>query len=105
MRLVVATPLYPPEVGGPATFAKVIEEELPKRGWSVETIKFNDVRHLPKLIRHIAYMRRIKRAAKNADAVLALDPVSVGLPALYAARRTGKPFYVRIAGDYAWEQG
>ncbi len=105
MKLVLATPLYPPEAGGPATFAKTLEEELPKHGWAVETIKFADVRYLPKFLRHIAYMRRVKRAARMADVVLALDPVSVGLPACIAAKMVGKPFYVRIAGDYAWEQG
>lgn len=105
MKLAVATPLYPPEAGGPATFAKVIEEELPKRGWTVDVIKFGDVKHLPKLVRHIAYMQSVKAAAEKADAVLALDPVSVGLPALYAAQSAGKPFYLRIGGDYAWEQG
>ncbi len=105
MKLVVATPLYPPEAGGPATFAKVLEEELPKRGWEVETVKFGDVKHLPKIVRHIAYAHRVRRAARRAHAVLALDPVSTGLPALWAARRAGKKFFVRVAGDYAWEQG
>jgi glycosyltransferase involved in cell wall biosynthesis len=103
--LVVATPLYPPEAGGPATFAKVLEEELPARGFEVRTVKFGEVRHLPKLIRHIAYARRVREALRGADAVLALDPVSVGVPALWAARRAKKPFYLRVGGDYAWEQG
>lgn len=103
--VVIATPLYPPEIGGPATYAKILEEELPKRGLSVELIKFSDVRHLPKLIRHIAYYRRVLRAARSADLVFALDPVSVGFPAALAARKAGKPFFVKIVGDYAWEQG
>ena len=35
----------------------------------------------------------------------ALDPVSVGLPASLAALVLGKKFILRVAGDYAWEQG
>ena len=105
MKLVLATPLYPPEGGGPATFAKTIEEELPKRGLAVVLVKFSDVRHLPKLVRHIAYGWRVWRAAHDADLILALDPVSVGLPALVVSRLLGCPFYLRIGGDYAWEQG
>jgi glycosyltransferase involved in cell wall biosynthesis len=105
MRLVIATPLYPPEIGGPATYAKLLEEGLPGKGIEVELVKFSDVRHLPKIIRHIAYYRRVLRAARSADVVLALDPVSTGLPAMKAARRAGKPFLVKIVGDYAWEQG
>ena len=105
MKLVIATPLYPPEIGGPSTYAKLLFEGLPARGIEVKLVKFSDVRGLPKLVRHYAYYRRVFRAAKNADAVLALDPVSVGLPASRAAQKAGKPFVVKIVGDYAWEQG
>ena len=105
MKLVIATPLYPPEIGGPATYARILEEGLPARGVEVELVKFGDVRRLPKFIRHYVYYRRVLRAARRADLVLVLDPVSVGLPAMYAARKAGKPFVVKIVGDYAWEQG
>ena len=105
MKVVIATPLYPPEIGGPATYAKLLFEGLPTKGIEVELVKFNDVRHLPKIIRHFIYYRQVLRAARNADVVLALDPVSVGLPAMWAAQKAGKPFVVKIVGDYAWEQG
>jgi glycosyltransferase involved in cell wall biosynthesis len=105
MKLVIATPLYPPEIGGPATYAKALEEGLPGKGIEVELVKFSDVRHLPKMIRHLAYYRRVLAAARCADLVLALDPVSTGLPAMRAAKRVGKPFVVKVVGDYAWEQG
>lgn len=105
MKLVVATPLYPPEIGGPATYVRELEEGLPSRGIELKIVKFSEVRHLPKLVRHYAYYRRILAALRDADAVLALDPVSVGLPAHFAAKRLGKPLVVKIVGDYAWEQG
>lgn len=105
MKIVIATPLYPPDIGGPATYAKLLEEGLPLKGVEVELVKFSGVRHLPKLIRHYVYYRRVLRALQHADAVLALDPVSVGLPALYAAKKLKKPLIVKIVGDYAWEQG
>ncbi len=105
MRLVIATPLYPPEIGGPATYVRELENGLPARGIEVITIKFSDVRHLPKVVRHYVYYRKVLAALKTADAVLALDPVSVGLPAMKAAQKLKKPFVVKIAGDYAWEQG
>jgi glycosyltransferase involved in cell wall biosynthesis len=105
MKLVIATPLYPPEIGGPATYAKLLFEGLPAKGIEVDLVKFSEVRHLPKLIRHFVYYRRVLRAARGADVVLALDPVSVGLPAMWAAKKANKPFVVKIVGDYAWEQG
>ncbi|MCX6787559.1 MAG: glycosyltransferase family 4 protein [Candidatus Kaiserbacteria bacterium] len=105
MKIVIATPLYPPEIGGPATYAKLLIEGLPAKGIEIELVKFSEVRHLPKIIRHYAYYRRVLKAARHADVVLALDPVSVGLPAMCAAKKARKPFVVKIVGDYAWEQG
>ncbi len=105
MKLVVATPLYPPEIGGPATYVRELERGLPERGIEVSVVKFSEVRHLPKLVRHYAYYRQVRAALKSADAVLALDPVSVGYPAYHAARSLKKPLLVKIVGDYAWEQG
>lgn len=105
MRVVVATPLYPPEIGGPATYAKLLEEGLPHRGIDVTVVRFSDVRHLPKLLRHVAYWRHVRRAFLDADIALALDPVSVGLPTMLAAQSLRKPYVVKVVGDYAWEQG
>ncbi|MGB4076501.1 MAG: glycosyltransferase family 4 protein [Minisyncoccia bacterium] len=105
MKLVIATPLYPPESGGPATYAKLLEDELPKYGIEPTVVRFSEVLHFPKVLRHFLYMGLVKRALKESDAVLALDPVSTGFPAYKAARALGKPLYVKIVGDYAWEQG
>ncbi|MBP6860236.1 MAG: glycosyltransferase family 4 protein [Candidatus Pacebacteria bacterium] len=105
MRVCLATPLYPPESGGPATFAKALEKGLARHGWSGETVRFASVRHLPPLIRHTVYGWHVFWVARRSDLVLALDPVSTGFPALIAARLARRPFYLRVAGDYAWEQG
>lgn len=106
MRLLIATPLYPPESGGPATYARLLETNLEKQGLAKPiVVKFGDVRHLPKAFRHLAYCLRVYTEGKHADAILALDPVSVGFPALLAARLLRKPFLVKVVGDYAWEQG
>ncbi|HWH16698.1 MAG TPA: glycosyltransferase family 4 protein [Candidatus Paceibacterota bacterium] len=105
MRLLVATPLYPPEPGGPATYAKILEDALPGQGIQTAILKFSEVRKFPKVLRHLAYFSLILRAGKDADAILALDPVSTGLPAVLAGRLLKKPVYVKIVGDYAWEQG
>lgn len=105
MKIVIATPLYPPEPGGPATYSKLLESELPARGIEVTLVKFAEVRTLPKLVRHLAFAWKVYRAAQSATLVYALDPVSTGLPACLASMLAGKPFAVKIVGDYAWEQG
>ncbi|MBY0293787.1 glycosyltransferase family 4 protein [Patescibacteria group bacterium] len=101
----VATPLYAPEIGGPATHVGLLEHNLPRDRYEVRIVKFGDVRHLPKIIRHIVYMGKLIRAAKTARFIYALDPVSVGFPAFIVSRILGKPMLLRVGGDYAWEQG
>jgi glycosyltransferase involved in cell wall biosynthesis len=105
MRLLIATPLYPPELGGPATYTKVLEEGLAQFGIEVEVLKFSDVRHLDSGIRHLVFAWRVWKASWRADAIYALDAVSVGFPSMLAARLAFKPLYVKIVGDFAWEQG
>ncbi|MDB5264440.1 MAG: hypothetical protein JWN64_11 [Parcubacteria group bacterium] len=105
MRLLIATPLYPPESGGPATYAKILETELPLQGVEVGLVKFGEFKKYPKVIRHILYFFALLKALKDSDVLLALDPVSTGFPAALAAGVMRKTFVVKIVGDYAWEQG
>ena len=105
MKILLATPLYPPDIGGPATYSKLLADELSKRGYKIEILSFGEVRNLPVIIRHIVYFFKILRRAKDTHIIYALDPVSVGLPAALASFFLTKRFFVRIAGDYAWEQG
>ncbi len=105
MKITIATGLYPPEIGGPATYAAMLESELPARGFTITTVPFGLVRHLPKIVRHFAYAWKLWRASKGTDIIYALDPISVGVPALLVARLRRATFLVRLGGDYAWEQG
>ena len=105
MRVLIATGLYPPDIGGPATYSKFLFDELPEHGLDVDIVSFGEVRRLPKIIRHGAYFFHIIRQGVKADIIYSLDPVSVGLPSMLAAFLLRKRFIVRVAGDYAWEQG
>lgn len=105
MNITIATGLYPPEIGGPATYTALLESELPARGFTITTVPFGTVRHYPKIIRHVVYLWKLWQASKKADIMYALDPVSVGLPALCIAKVRNIKFLLRVPGDYAWEQG
>ena len=105
MKILIATGLYPPEIGGPATYARLFEERLPRYGIQVSIFPFRNVRHLPSLIRHIAYGWRIFRMSHSVDLILVQDTVSTGFPVAVASFFSGKKFIVRVPGDYAWEQG
>lgn len=104
MRVLVATGLYPPEIGGPATYATLLERLLPERGCTVTVLPFRFVRTYPTVVRHLVYAWQVFRHAKYADLVLALDPFSVGVPARVAAFLRRKKFVVKVVGDFAWEQ-
>lgn len=104
-RILIATGVFPPEVGGPATYSKILLDELPKKGFGVRVLSFGLVRRLPKILRHLAYCLKLMAYGRNADIIFAQDPVSVGLPAALAAKILRKKFLLKIVGDYAWEQG
>lgn len=104
-NILIATGIFPPQVGGPATYSKLLLDKLPSFGFGVRVINFGSVLSLPKVIRHVVYLLKILWSTPWASIVYAQDPVSVGLPALIASRIFGKPFFLKIVGDYAWEQG
>jgi glycosyltransferase involved in cell wall biosynthesis len=104
-RLLLAAGLYPPDIGGPATYAAMIERELPKEGIAVTVVPYRSVRSVPKVFRHVAYALKLWKAAGAADCIYALDPVSVGVPAALVAFLRRRPLLLRLGGDYAWEQG
>lgn len=105
MRVLIATGLYPPEIGGPATYTVFLEKHLERHGVAYEVLPYSVVRKYPKVIRHIAYLIKLLFRARGVTALYALDTVSVGLPVFIASFLTRKPYLLRVPGDYAWEQG
>ena len=103
-KVLICTPLYPPDIGGPATYSKLLEEKLPKFGFSVKVLSFGLVRRMPKIVRHLVYFFRVLKDGARFDIIYAQDPVSVGLPSLLAAKVLRRKFILKIVGDYAWEQ-
>ncbi|MBX9906631.1 glycosyltransferase [Patescibacteria group bacterium] len=104
MKILLATGLYAPEIGGPATHTAILEREMPERGIFVHTVPFSSVRKYPKIVRHLLYMVFLFKKVRGVDIVYALDPVSVGVPAYIVALIARKKFILRVPGDYAWEQ-
>jgi len=105
MKLLIATGLYAPEIGGPATYTAFLEKHLLRYGVAYEVLPFSVVRKYPKVIRHFAYLIKLLLRSRGTTALYALDTVSVGLPVCIASFLTRKPYLLRVPGDYAWEQG
>jgi len=104
MKILIATGIYPPEIGGPATYAGLLSEELKRRGEQVIVLPFRDVRKYPKIFRHLIYFLKVVSVSKGVDLIFTQDPVSTGIPVILAKFFTGKKVIMRVAGDYAWEQ-
>lgn len=105
MKILLAAGLYPPDIGGPATYASMLATELPAQGIEVAVLPYGTVKHVSKLVRHFVYTWRLFKQTRNVDLVYALDPVSVGVPARIVCLLRRLPLCVRLGGDYAWEQG
>jgi len=105
INITIATGIYPPSIGGPASYSKLLYDELPRRGFAVMIVSFDSVRKLPKGISHAVYFIKLFFKSINADIIYVQDPVSVGLPAYVASFLLWKPFVLKVVGDFAWEQG
>jgi glycosyltransferase involved in cell wall biosynthesis len=103
-RVLIATGIYPPDIGGPATYAKALVEGLPHQGVEPSLLVFSPLLRYPRGLRHVLFLRQILTSGRGADVLMALDAVSVGLPALAAAWVLRKPLVLRLGGDFAWEQ-
>lgn len=101
IKIVVASGSF----GGPATYSKLLGERLPSYGYKIKVVSFGTVLKYPKVIRHIIYFFKVLYRSFGADIIYAQDPVSTGLPALIASKILFKRFFLKIVGDYAWEQG
>ncbi len=104
MKIVIATGIYPPEIGGPAQYAFNLEQEWKKGGHEVVVAKFSGVRNWPSGFRHIIYFFKILMRLPRTDFVLILDTFSVALPTILAAKIFGKKTIIRTGGDFLWEQ-
>ena len=121
-KVLVATGIFPPDIGGPATYVDTLLKELPKRGFELRVVTYCDtqqVKHNTQqdanvfrinrkqniILRYFKYFLQIWKLIFWADLVYIQDPVSAGIPASLACRLRAKKYYLKIVGDYAWEQG
>lgn len=115
MRIVLATGVYPPEIGGPATYVAHLAPELEKTGAEVRVITYGDQDKIEEniirvsrrggvIVRYWRYLQALRRAAAGTHFIYAFDLFSTGLPALIAGKILHKPVIIRIGGDFAWEK-
>ena len=109
MKITIATGIYPPEIGGPATYLRELVPVLRKKGWTVDVITYGEPRKdavtisREETFRWWKFYRAVLNSGKDSDFIFATDTVSAGFPAARAASKLKKRFIVRFVGDFAWE--
>lgn len=103
MRIVIATGIFPPEVGGPSFYSAALQGALEAQGHSVRVVLYGRLKQLPPGVRHLLYALKLVRHARWADGIIAFDTYSVGLPVVIAGLFVRRPTIVRIGGDFMWE--
>lgn len=104
MRILIVTPLLPPEPGGPSYYSVHLRDALIKKGHAVSTLAFREVRRYPSIIRHVIFFFKVLRRLRGVEGVIVLDTVSVALPAVLAGALARKKTVVRVGGDFVWER-
>jgi glycosyltransferase involved in cell wall biosynthesis len=120
MKIVIASGIYPPDSGGPATYSQLIARKFSDQGIKISLICYGDskeegdknekfkiiriLRGQNKLKQYFYYLVSLFKLAKNADVIYAQGPLAAGLPAMWISKILRKKFIIKIVGDYAWEQ-
>lgn len=103
MRILIATGIYPPEIGGPARYAVELQRVWKKEGDIVSVAVASKFKWLPFIVRQVVFFKWCVYKVIRSDVVFALDTFSAAVPAFYASRILRKPFVVRVGGDFLWE--
>jgi hypothetical protein len=112
MRILIASPLYPPDIAEPAPYTKELARRLggthavtvvtygnfPEKVPNVRIVHTSKKRPLP--VRLLAYTFLLLKESSQVDAIYALNGASVELPATIVSFITNKPLYVYL-GDHS----
>jgi len=124
MKILIATGIYPPEIGGPATYAHVLGHKLAWPDTYISVVTFSTAPSSPddserihyKVVRVVRGRNKIWNRVKflwtvykllrkdRHDIIYTLDWFAVGFPVALVAKWHGIPYVVRVGGDYLWEQ-
>jgi len=116
-NILIVTGIFPPDIGGPASYVPKIATELCKRGWKTTVITLSDsLSHddscysfrIIRILRPQSKLKRIPQTiwtiaqyAKTADVIFANG---LFLESVIASKLRRKPLVMKIVGDWAWER-
>lgn len=118
MKIILATGIFPPDIGGPATYSEKLAKEFKKKGVEIRVICYSDFakygnyefpvirinRKIPKVIRHFLYFWHLLKLAKNGDLIYSQGTISAGVASLLVSKILKKKLIVKVVGDEIWER-
>ncbi|OGZ18554.1 MAG: hypothetical protein A2494_02595 [Candidatus Lloydbacteria bacterium RIFOXYC12_FULL_46_25] len=116
MKIVIATPLYPPDIGDPAPYVKELAKRLaendevtvvsygrlPEKVFGASFVSIEKRHPLP--LRLLRFTIALFRATRKADVLYAENGASVELPAGIVALLTKKPLVLHIGDKVAQDK-
>ncbi len=118
MKIVLATGIFPPEIGGPATYVQGLARELAARGDDVVVLTYGAKQGFEQengywvfsvgkqggpLRRWLRYREELVAHGAKADYVCAFTSISAGMPVLMSGLH--HPIKIlRLGGDFFWER-
>ncbi len=120
MNVLIATGIFEPEAGGPATYAAGLARGLVAEGHTVTVLTYAPRAHADVDATYPFRVVRVERRGKISnrvrfffaaysliravDVCYTLDWFAAGVPFALAARLRRKTYLARVGGDYLWEQ-
>jgi glycosyltransferase involved in cell wall biosynthesis len=117
MKILVITPIFPPDIGGPASYVPAVSASLVEKGHAVtvltlsDLLTHNDSGYRFPVIRILRSAARVMRMLQTISLIVrqgrAADVLFVNGLALEAAMANlflRKPLVQKIVGDLAWER-
>src|SRR3989344_7174529 len=102
MKILIATGIYPPSIGGPAQYAKNLHDAFVHHKHDVRISVFGDFLRYPWGIRHGMFFFYVIPDVFWADYVCVLDPFLAGVVAILG-KIFGRKVVFRTGGDLLWE--
>ncbi len=115
MNILLVSNLFPPDIGGPATYVSRIANDLHRRGHSVQLVVCAEnpalggaypypiqrvSRRIFMPLRMLVVLLWVMWYARNADVAYVNG---LEFPGILGARLIGKPSVLKVVGDFAWE--
>ncbi len=121
-KILIATGIFPPDIGGPATMLKALVDALVRRGFEIKVITYGKSCselaterscselfkvyriNINSIFRKFKYWHKLKKLSHWADIIYTTETYSVGYAVSKIKKKLNKPYVLRFTGDSAWEK-